>query len=92
MTPEEIKAAQDKVNARVEELKKLSGQPFRRKDGKGGIITVIEYAGIFTKGGQSFHSLLVEGDQMRWKPSAKEFLETYEPTVAPAAESNKEVI
>lgn len=89
------KAAQDKLAARVAELKAYKGKFFIKK-GSDGVQTfeVKDYAGIgqTTKG--AAHLFLVEGCNpgTRWNPIAKEFLEDYEEIPAPKAQPEQEVI
>ena len=84
MTPE-----QEKVAARVAELKTYIGKSFASK-ATNAVRTIKDYAGIKTKDGVSAHTFLVEGIEGRWTPAATQFLAEHDeiPTVAAATETS----
>lgn len=82
----ERKAREEKINARIAELKTYEGKYFMRKDGVGLPIKVEKYAGIFIKDGVATYTFTVETTgHARWNPSATDFLAEHDEIKAPAA-------
>ena len=87
MTPE-----QEKLAARVAELKAYAGKYFANKL-TGIVIKIEDYAGIKTKDGVSAHTFQVESPFARWTPAATQFLAEHDEVPAPAKpETTTEII
>ena len=92
MTPE-----QEKLQARIDELKAFSGKTFKRKDGKNPhqAIKVTHYAGIAELAdGVRAHIFHVESKNpdMAWTPIASKFLEEHEEVEAEKETATPEII
>lgn len=89
------KEAEDKIKARIAELRTYVGKWFKKKgDNSPAIFEIKAYAGIgLTSKGQA-HLFLVEGKNpgTRWQPIAKEFLDEYEPIPTPEPAKEQGVI
>ena len=85
-------ARKDAIAARVTELKSYEGKLFMSKDGSGFPVTIINYAGIGTKNGQSYHDFRVETLDSIHVVHATEFLANFVEVQPTATEAKKEVI
>ena len=78
-TPEEIaadrKAKQEKIDARISELRACEGKTYIQNDGQGPLKKVNKYAGIFPKDGALIYTFEVEiAGHAVWNAPATEFL------------------
>jgi hypothetical protein len=98
MTPEEIaedrKAKQDRIDARIAELKLCEGKIYIQNDGQGPLKTIKRYAGIFPKDGALIYTFEVEvNGHANWNAPATEFLDSHHVVeVKPVTETSNEPI
>lgn len=101
MTPEEQKAIDEKIAARVAELKTYAGKTFRQKGlPKSPLVRIIDYGGVKAKtlvrDGQvvkeSAHTFIVEMKGARWTPGATAFLDIYEEINVPETKTETTAI
>ena len=88
-----VKDAQEKLAARVTELKTYEGKSFTLKDGTGKFpVKILAYAGIGTKNGVSYHDFRVETKDHVGIVHATEFLENHVEIQVPETATVNEVI
>ena len=99
MTPEEIKAAQAKIDARVTELKSYEGKTFKPINPNpkfpNQTIKILKYEGVGTlTGGVTAHLFRAESKNpgLIWTPPASKFLEEHNETTPEPETATPEII
>jgi len=99
MTPEEIKAAQAKIDTRIAELKGYEGKTFKPINPlpqfKNQTIKILKYEGVGTLvGGVTAHLFRAESKNpgLIWTPPASKFLEEHEEITPEPETATPEII